>query len=77
MSSWKSHPIADAKDGKVLWWSDRDNNGIITDIYNNEHYFDISVVITSSGKFKNDDPVTFVPVRLSCGTLCAREVKKK
>lgn len=30
--------------GKVLWWSERDGNGIITDDSGNEYYVDRSVV---------------------------------
>ena len=34
--------------GKILWWSQKDGNGIITDPHGNEFYFDISVLV--SGK---------------------------
>lgn len=34
--------------GRVLWWSDRDENGIIVDPLGNEFYFDRSVLNTSS-----------------------------
>lgn len=30
--------------GKILWWSSRDENGVICDAYGNEYYFDRSVV---------------------------------
>lgn len=30
--------------GRVLWWSDRDQNGIIVDTAGNEFYFDRSVL---------------------------------
>ena len=30
--------------GTVLWWSERDNNGIIVDSNGNEFYFDSSVL---------------------------------
>ncbi|NOT79382.1 MAG: hypothetical protein HOP07_10355 [Bacteriovoracaceae bacterium] len=30
--------------GRVLWWSDRDENGIIVDPSGNEFYFDRSVI---------------------------------
>ena len=30
--------------GKILWWDQRDQNGIIIDAAGNEFYFDISVV---------------------------------
>lgn len=32
------------KVGKVLWWSHRDENGVISDSQGNEYYFDKSVV---------------------------------
>lgn len=38
--------------GKVLWWSERDGNGVIKDVLGNEYYFDSSVNKTG-----------FVPVR--------------
>jgi hypothetical protein len=34
--------------GRVLWWSDRDENGIIVDPLGNEFYFDRSVLKNSS-----------------------------
>ena len=30
--------------GKVLWWSERDENGIVVDLHGNEFYFDRSVL---------------------------------
>lgn len=30
--------------GKILWWDQKDQNGIIVDANGNEFYFDISVV---------------------------------
>ena len=30
--------------GKILWWDQKDQNGIIIDANANEYYFDISVV---------------------------------
>lgn len=30
--------------GKVLWWSSRDENGVISDSQGNEYYFDKSVI---------------------------------
>ncbi|NOT79381.1 MAG: hypothetical protein HOP07_10350 [Bacteriovoracaceae bacterium] len=38
------------KIGRVLWWSDKDKNGIITDPRGNEYYFDESVLKTISKK---------------------------
>ena len=30
--------------GRVLWWSERDENGILVDHFCNEFYFDVSVL---------------------------------
>jgi cold shock CspA family protein len=30
--------------GKILWWDNKDQNGVIVDAGGNEYYFDISVV---------------------------------
>ena len=30
--------------GKILWWSERDENGVICDAFGNEYYFDRSVL---------------------------------
>jgi hypothetical protein len=36
--------------GKVLWFSDRDENGIIVDSNGNEFYFDRSVLLLDLGE---------------------------
>jgi cold shock CspA family protein len=33
-----------AKLGRILWWDQRDLNGVIVDTSGNEFYFDISVI---------------------------------
>jgi len=59
--------------GTVLWWSDRDENGIIIDETGNEHYFDRS---TWKGRIfpVRRQLLKFTPARLSCGTLVAKNV---
>jgi hypothetical protein len=59
--------------GTVLWWNNRDQNGIIIDETGNEHYFDKSTWkghITPMRK----QLLKFSPTRLSCGTLVAKDV---
>lgn len=59
--------------GTVLWWSDRDQNGIIIDETGNEHYFDRS---TWKGRMApvRKQLLKFTPDRLNCGTLVAKDV---
>ncbi len=59
--------------GTVLWWSDRDENGIIIDDQGNEHYFDRS---TWKGRIQpvRKQLLKFTPNKLSCGTLVAKDV---
>ena len=59
--------------GTVLWWSDRDENGIIVDVQGNEHYFDRS---TWKGYIQpvRKQLLKFTPNKLSCGTLVAKDV---
>ncbi len=61
--------------GKVLWWSDKNENGVIVDSKGNEFYFDRSVISPAlSKKVKRNMYVTF-----ECNTriktcLCAKKV---
>lgn len=59
--------------GTVLWWSDRDQNGILVDEQGNEHYFDRS---TWKGRVQpmRKQLLKFTPARLNCGTLVAKDV---
>lgn len=59
--------------GTVLWWSERDQNGIVVDSEGNEHYFDKS---TWRGKIApmRRQLLKFTPDRLNCGTLVAKNV---
>lgn len=59
--------------GTVLWWSDREKNGIVVDDQGNEHYFDRS---TWKGRIEpmRRQRLKFTPDRLNCGTLVAKDV---
>jgi len=64
-----------SKTGKILWYSSRDQNGIILDDKGNEHYFDISV-----WKCPVSDPSSNRAVRFEVNTnisdcLCAHNVR--
>jgi hypothetical protein len=59
--------------GTVLWWSDRDQNGIIIDDAGNEHYFDRSTWKGRTAPIRKQ-LLKFTGDRLSCGTLVAKEV---
>lgn len=50
--------------GKVLWWSNRDQNGVLTDSRGNEYYFDCSVVgLKAQTKLERGTLVLFEPSR--------------
>ena len=60
--------------GFVLWWSDRDENGVIEDAQGNEYYFDRSTVCSSyKGNIKRNDIVEFKKDRVS-SLLCGKSV---
>lgn len=62
--------------GRVLWWSDKDENGIIVDTRGNEFYFDRSVIKLSSGqKITANTIVTFNLSESIKDCLCARNVQ--
>ena len=62
--------------GTVLWWSERDGNGIITDANDNEWYFDGSVVnVADMGSSTHGKQVTFEHNELIEDCLCACKVK--
>ncbi|MBT4791831.1 MAG: hypothetical protein HON90_09695 [Halobacteriovoraceae bacterium] len=60
--------------GKVLWWSEKDENGVICDPLGNEYYFDRSVLtIKKRQKLDRNSLVTFISSK--CGeVLVAKEV---
>jgi len=60
--------------GKVLWWSERDGNGVICDSDGNEFYFDSSVVkLKKRQKLDCETLVIFTPSRCD-KILAAKEV---
>ena len=59
--------------GMVLWWSDRDKNGIIIDNDKNEYYFDSSVWLGRLEPIRSQ-ALKFDIRRLNDGTLCAYNV---
>lgn len=59
--------------GTVLWWSDRDKNGVIVDNQGNELYFDKSVWHGNIEPIRKQ-MLKFDVRRLNCGTLCAYNV---
>lgn len=58
--------------GLVMWWSDRDENGIILGIDKKEYYFDRSVLLK---KAKRGDRVLFKINDKIKETLCAKDVE--
>lgn len=60
--------------GKILWWSHRDLNGVITDSQGNEYYFDKSVVgFKKSNNLERGTLVHFEPCRCD-NVLVARSI---
>lgn len=59
--------------GLVLWFSERDGNGIILGIDRNEYYFDVSV--TKLKNLKYGDRVTFIKNDRIKDCICARKVE--
>jgi hypothetical protein len=55
--------------GKILWWSNKDENGVISDSQGNEYYFDRSVMDQKkkSLKFDRGTIVLFAPEK--CGKI--------
>jgi len=45
--------------GKILWWDQRDQNGIIVDANGNEFYFDISIIEGKVSSLKANAVVQF------------------
>lgn len=60
--------------GKIVWWSKRDENGILADSKGNEYYFDRSVVpAAQQSKLTKGSLVLFIPTRCD-GTLAAKNI---
>lgn len=61
--------------GRVLWWSERDENGIIVDPKGNEFYFDRSVLkLSKKQQIKRNSLVTFRYNKKINNCLCACNV---
>ena len=60
------------KIGRILWWSKKDNNGIIIDSKDNEYYFDISVL---TNEVSNGQRVVFEKNTNITDCLCAKNVE--
>jgi hypothetical protein len=62
--------------GKILWWSDKNENGIIVDPKGNEFYFDRSVLhLTKRQKIERKAVVTFEHNSRINDCLCACNVR--
>ena len=62
--------------GRVLWWSEKNENGIIVDPTGNEFYFDRSVLkLKPRQKIKRKSTVTFQYNDRVSDCLCAHNVK--
>lgn len=61
--------------GRVLWWSERDENGILVDPHGNEFYFDRSVLkLRPKQQIKRNVVVTFYYNESISDCLCACKV---
>ena len=61
--------------GRVLWWSERDCNGIIIDSIGNELYFDKSVLSIDESKIKSNMKVIFTLNDKIQDCLCAKNIR--
>ncbi len=61
--------------GRVLWWSDRDQNGVIVDPSGNEFYFDRSVLRHTKSKIIRNSIVLFEFNSNVKDCLCATRVE--
>ncbi len=62
------------KVGRILWWSERNENGIIVDSSGNEYYFDRSVLKSVSLKQLKSDTYVLFNVGIVEEIFTAREV---
>ena len=66
------------KNGKVLWWDNRDKNGVLEDISGNRFYFDSSVIDKNALKSIRPGAILFFEVNSSIDhTPCAHNVSSK
>ncbi len=62
--------------GRVLWWSKKDENGVILDAHGNEYYFDRSVLnIGPKQKVSSGQIVIFKKNIQINEILCAKDVE--
>ncbi len=62
--------------GRVLWWSEKNENGVIVDLNGNEFYFDRSVLkLKPQQKIERKSVVTFEHNTLIHDCLCANKVQ--
>lgn len=60
--------------GRVLWWSERDQNGVIIDHNGTEFYFDASVIKSNSAVPKAGIPVKFEWNKSIRDCACAHKI---
>lgn len=62
--------------GRVLWWSERDENGIVVDPSGNEFYFDRSVLQLKGKQTIERNSIVFFEYNHSIkDCLCARNIQ--
>jgi hypothetical protein len=62
--------------GRVLWWSDRDQNGVIVDPSGNEFYFDCSVLNLKQRQVIKDEMIVIFNRNISVKDCpCAHNVR--
>ena len=62
-------------EAKVMWWSERDGNGILVDNAGNEYYFDKSVYMHGDSP-KRGELMHFEINSKIADCLCAKDVTK-
>lgn len=61
--------------GRILWWNERDGNGVIEDHDGREFYFDVSVSLVRASSLKRNQIVTFQLNSSISDCPCACKVK--
>ena len=62
--------------GKILWWDQKDQNGVVVDASGNEYYFDISVVEgRQNHNLKHGSVVKFQKNESITSISCAKSVQ--
>lgn len=64
-------------EGKILWFRDRDGNGIILDDDGNEWYFDVSVIVDPDSISEDEKGlrVSFIHNDKITDCRCAKDVR--